>query len=37
MKTVNLENIKKIEGKPCKIIYNGAGAFEFLHESFKIS
>ena len=28
MKTVNLENIKKIDGKPCKIIYNGAGAFE---------
>lgn len=28
MKTVNLENIKKIDGKLCKIIYNGAGAFE---------
>ena len=28
MKTVNLENIKKIDGKPCKIVYNGAGAFE---------
>ena len=28
MKTVNLESIKKIDGKPCKIIYNGAGAFE---------
>ena len=28
MKTIHLENIKKIDGKPCKIIYNGAGAFE---------
>ena len=28
MKTVHLENIRKIDGKPCKIIYNGAGAFE---------
>ena len=25
---IYLENIKKIDGKPCKIIYNGAGAFE---------
>ena len=28
MKTIHLENIRKIDGKPCKIIYNGAGAFE---------
>ena len=28
MKTIHLESIKKIDGKPCKIIYNGAGAFE---------
>lgn len=28
MKTVNLESIRKIDGKPCKIIYNGAGSFE---------
>lgn len=28
MKTVNLESIRKIGGKPCKIIYNGAGSFE---------
>lgn len=28
MKTIHLKDIKKIDGKPCKIIYNGAGAFE---------
>lgn len=28
MRTINLESIKKIDGKLCKIIYNGAGAFE---------
>lgn len=28
MKTIHLENIRKVDGKPCKIIYNGAGAFE---------
>lgn len=28
MKTIHLENIRKIDGKSCKIIYNGAGAFE---------
>ena len=25
---IYLENIKKIDEKPCKIVYNGAGAFE---------
>ena len=25
---IYLENIRKIDEKPCKIIYNGAGAFE---------
>lgn len=28
MKTIHLKDIRKIDGKPCKIIYNGAGAFE---------
>lgn len=28
MKTIHLESIKKIDSKPCKIIYNGAGAFK---------
>ena len=28
MKKIYLENIRKIDDKPCKIIYNGAGAFE---------
>ena len=28
MKTIHLESIRKIDGKPCKIIYNGACAFE---------
>lgn len=28
MKTIHLKDIKKIDEKPCKIIYNGAGAFE---------
>lgn len=28
MKTIHLESIRKIDGKLCKIIYNGAGAFE---------
>ena len=25
---IYLENIRKIDEKPCKIVYNGAGAFE---------
>lgn len=28
MKTIHLKDIRKIDGKPCKVIYNGAGAFE---------
>ena len=28
MKTIHLKDIRKIDEKPCKIIYNGAGAFE---------
>ena len=28
MKTIYLKDIRKIDGKPCKVIYNGAGAFE---------
>ena len=28
MKTISLESIRKIDGKPCNIIYNGAGSFE---------
>lgn len=28
MKTIHLKDIRKIDGKLCKVIYNGAGAFE---------
>lgn len=28
MKTVNLKNIRKVNGKFCTIMYNGAGSYE---------
>lgn len=31
MKTINLKNIKEIDGKSCKIVYNtGAGCYEVV-------